>query len=167
MMRAVRGMEMGQYPTKQNDKMFNDIVKFYHEYANASPERKLEIIIANPSDFIGQLKWADVIFIRGGENEPLFKELRKHKGWEKELKNKTLAGTSAGANAISKYYYGLGEGGVVGEGLGLLPLKVIVHYRSDYNAPNIDWDKVDTVMEEYEENLDTVKLREGEFQVFR
>ena len=143
--------------TFEKDKVF---------FSRNLPERKLELVLAKPDKFIEQVKWADSIYIRGGENKPLFNELRKHKDWEKELNNKTLAGTSAGAHAISKYYYGLDGRDVIKEGLGLLPVNVVVHYRSDYNAPNIDWDRADVVIEDYEEDLEVIKLREGEFKVF-
>ncbi len=86
-------------------------------------------------------------------------------GWEKELEGKTVAGSSAGANMLSKYFYGLDDLGLW-EGSGSVPVKVLVHYRSDYNAPNIDWDKAEAELKAYKEDLPLVTLHEGEFRVF-
>ncbi len=75
-----------------------------------------------------------------------------------------VAGSSVGAHAISKYYYGLDDL-KIGEGLGLLPIKAIVHYRSDYNAPNIDWDKAEVELKNYKEELPILTLSEGQFEI--
>jgi hypothetical protein len=50
-------------------------------------------------------------------------------------------------------------------GLGLLPVKVIVHYRSDYNAPRIDWDKSYEQLETRGGNLRILALQEGHFEI--
>ena len=144
--------------TFEKDKVF-----FRHNL----PERKFKLVLANLDEFIEQVKWANVIYIKGGKTEPLLNELREQIGWEKELDNKTVSGSSAGAHAIAKYYYSLDKEGVIKGGLGLLPIKVVVHYRSDYNAPNIDWDNADAVLEDYKKDLEVVKLREGEFKIFK
>jgi len=129
------------------------------------PDNELEFQLALPEKFREQVKWADAIYIRGGASEAVLLELQKQsEGWEKELEGKTLAGSSAGAHAISKYYYGLDDL-KIGEGLGLLPLKVIVHYRSNYNAPKIDWDKAEQELKDYKEDLELIKLPEGGFKV--
>ena len=129
------------------------------------PNKKLEFQLANPERFGEQVVWALTIYIRGGTSEAVLMELQKQsKGWEKGLPGKTLAGSSAGAHAISKYYYGLDDL-KIGEGLGLLPLKVIVHYGSDYNAPRIDWNKAEVELTSYKEDLPLVKLAEGQFEV--
>lgn len=129
-------------------------------------DRKYELLMAQPKDFISQLIWADVLFITGGAESKLRALLEKSPGWEKELNGKTIMGSSAGADLISKYYYNV-DTLQIEEGFGLLPLKALVHYRSGYNAPNIDWDAVETELEKYKENLPVIKLAEGQFQVFK
>ena len=49
--------------------------------------------------------------------------------------------------------------------MGLLPIKVLVHYRSNYNAPNINWDKAYAELKAYGEDLPILTLAEGEFVV--
>lgn len=121
--------------------------------------------MALPEQFREQVKWADAIYIRGGASEAILLELQKQsEGWIEELSGKTLAGSSAGAHAVSKYYYGLDDL-KIGEGLGLLPVKVIVHYRSDYNAPNINWNKAEQELKNYKEDLEIITLPEGCFKV--
>lgn len=150
-------------PRDNWEKAFAEDKEFF---TSLLPNNKLEFQMALPEKFKEQVKWADAIYIRGGASEAILLELQKQsKGWIEELSGKTLAGSSAGAHAISKYYYGLDDL-KIGEGLGLLPLKVIVHYRSNYNAPKIDWDKAEQELKNYKGELEIVKLREGDFRVF-
>ena len=115
--------------------------------------------------FSEQVKWADVIYIRGGQSEARALELlRKESDWINNLGEKTLVGTSAGADIVSKYYYDL-DNLKVSEGLGLLPIKVITHYKSDYNVPNIDWDKAYTQLKNSGADLPILTLAEGQFVV--
>jgi len=126
----------------------------------------LEFELADPENFTEQVKWADAIYIRGGSAEDYVLDLfRKNSNWIKELDGKTLAGSSAGADIISKYYYDL-DNLKFNEGLGLLPIKVLVHYQSDYNAPNIDWDKSYEELKNYKEDLPITTLKEGEYKIF-
>ncbi len=142
------------------EKLANDKTLF----AIYLPDKKLEIQLASPNKFIEQVQWANAIYLRGGETAKLISTLKQSKGWSDVLKGKTLAGTSAGANAIAKYYYSLDKL-TVGEGLGLLPIKVLIHYRSDYNALHIDWDKAYSELRNHKENLPVLALREGEFKI--
>jgi len=143
------------------EKVLADDQEFFKDHL---PNKKLEIQLAAPENFVEQVKWANVIYFRGGRTTPLTELLNKNKGWDEELERKTLAGTSAGANMMAKYYYGL-DSLKLREGLGLLPIKVIVHWRSDYNAPNIDWDKVYSELKNYKEDLPIITLAEGQFEI--
>ncbi|MFA5022713.1 MAG: Type 1 glutamine amidotransferase-like domain-containing protein [Candidatus Paceibacterota bacterium] len=148
-------------PRDNWDEAFNQDKDFF---INNLPGKRLEFQLADPEKFREQVAWADAIYIRGGASEAVLLELQKQsEGWEKELPGKTLAGSSAGAHAISKYYYGLDDL-KIGEGLGLLSLKIIVHYGSDYNAPNIDWNKAEIELKQYKEDLPLIKLAEGQFK---
>ena len=150
-------------PKENWDLAFTQDQEFFQKHL---PKTRLELVRAEPDKFLEQVKWADAIYIRGGDLEIPLIDLLRQSSFEKELEGKTLAGSSAGADAIAKYYYGLDDL-KIWEGLGLLPIKVLVHYRSDYNAPNIDWDKVETELKGYKEQLPLVALKEGEFKVMR
>ncbi len=150
-------------PQDEWEKAYNGDIQFFNQFVS---DKKLEFKLATLEGFIEEIQWADVIFIRGGTREDYLVEL--FQGWrtklEKVLSNKILAGTSAGADVISTYYYDL-DHLKVKSGLGLVPKKVIVHYRSDYNAPNINWDTVKTELENYKESLPVITLAEGEFVI--
>lgn len=128
-------------------------------------DKKLDLQLAQRETFVEQIKWADAIYLRGGSAEVLLTNiLTEIPNISQLLDGKTVAGTSAGADAIAKYYYDL-DHLKLSQGLGLLPIKVIVHYKSNYNAPNIDWDKAYQELQEYKEPLELLALAEGEFRV--
>lgn len=128
------------------------------------PEKQLDMVPADPEKFIEQLKWADVVYIRGGSNEALRAALEKHPGWIEVLEGKTLAGSSAGANILSKYFWSP-DSLQCHDGLGILPVKVIVHYGSEYNSPNVDWNKAEVELRAYKDDLPVLKLPEGGFEI--
>jgi len=128
------------------------------------PAKKIDLKIAQPESFIDQVKWAQAIFFRGGSTSQLLNLLKQYPEWINHIEGKTVAGTSAGADMVSKYFVEL-TAIKLDEGLGLLPIKVLVHYKSDYNAPRIDWDKAYKALDRYKEKLQVVTLREGEYKV--
>lgn len=143
-------------------KAFDQDKEFF--YRNL-PHTQVELQLANPVKFIEQVTRADATYIRGGTEELLLAAFLKNTSNLFEvLRDKTLAGSSAGADVMGKYYYGLGDL-TVKEGLGLLPIKVLVHYKSDYNAPNIDWDKAKSDLTSHGEDLPVLTLAEGQFEV--
>lgn len=114
------------------------------------PNKVIEIQLAQPETFWEQVKWANAIFIRGGASEKVLLALASQgAGWEKELEGKTLAGSSAGAHAISKYYYGLDDL-KIGEGLGLLPGKVAGQSVPHFHLHIVPRKEGDTGIYEYE-----------------
>lgn len=130
--------------------------------------KDFELELADPNKFTEQVKNSDVIYLRGGYTSPLMEALSKDTGWIKELDGKVLAGTSAGADAIAKYYTVL-KTHRVGDGLGLLPVKFIPHWKSDYSddeVRDINWDEELEKLKEYKEDLPIYTLAEGEFVVF-
>ena len=126
-------------------------------------EQKVDFRLARFETFLEQLRWADVVYFRGGETTLLVECMRKMEGWKDLLDGTTVAGSSAGAHMLAKYYYGL-HSLKVGEGLGLVAAKVIAHYKSDFNAPNIDWDKAYEKLKVHREDLPILTLAEGQFE---
>jgi peptidase E len=124
-----------------------------------------ELQLAQVENFTEQIKDADVVYVRGGDTDLLFEVLSSIDGWYKELVGKVYVGASAGAEVISKYVYNL-DTLCITEYLGIFPIKFIPHWKSDYNAPNIDWDKAYDDLKEYKEDLPIHTLKEGEFKVF-
>lgn len=126
--------------------------------------QKVLLTLADPACFVEQLKKTDVLYIRGGRTRKLIDTLEVCKGWEKELDGKTVAGSSAGVNFLGEKYYSLDDVKVC-DGLGVLPFKALVHYRSDYNAPNIDWDRAYEELSATGSSAPVLTLAEGEFKV--
>jgi peptidase E len=133
-------------------------------YATALNGMKSIITLARPESFIEQLRHTDVLHVRGGRTRTLIDTLALIQGWEQELDGKTVAGSSAGVNFLAKHYYSLDDQQVY-QGLGILPIKALVHYESDYNAPNIDWQQARAELEAIDDGSELVALHEGEFKV--
>ena len=148
-------------PKENWDLAFHEDKDFFQKNL---PDKKLDVVRADPDTFAEQVHWTNAIYIRGGSTQPLLDLLLKDIHWQKVLDGKTFAGSSAGANAIAKYYYGVTDL-KLGQGLGLVAAKVTVHYRSDHNAPNVDWDKAYAELKSYKEDLPLLTLKEGEFKV--
>ena len=69
------------------------------------------------------------------------------------------------ATGSSDKYFGVGKSTRLGEGLGLLPIKLIPHWESDYSAGLIiDWDSLLNNLDKYKENLEVLTLKDGEFK---
>lgn len=86
-------------------------------------------------------------------------------GWKESLEHKTVAASSAGADALATYYYA-GKDMLARDGTGLLPIKFIPHWRSDYGKGMIvDWNNALEELREYKEALEIVTLGDGEFKV--
>jgi peptidase E len=148
-------------PREDWEKAFNQDKDFYTKYLH---NIKFVLTLADPDNFIEQIENSDAIYIRGGDTRLLMSVLQKTGDWVSKLKGKTVAGSSAGADLFAKYFYDL-DYLEFGEGLGLLPVKTLVHFGSDYNSPNIHWEHVHKILKEYKEDLEILKLSEGGFKV--
>lgn len=148
-------------PVESWREKFKEDKIFFAKYIN-----NFELTLARVEKFFEQAKSSDVIFFRGGTTQTLIDELSKCGNWAKELDGKTVAGTSAGMDLISKYAYDLDELKLT-DNLGLLPIKTIPHWKSDYNSPNIDWDEALESLKNYKEDLPIYTLKEGEFAVIK
>ena len=133
-------------------------------FTRCLPNTNFEMQLADSNQFSEQIRLNDVLYIRGGTTLTLLNALKKIDRWQTLLEGKTIVGLSAGTNVLSRYYYGL-DSLKIEEGLGLVPVKVIAHWRSNYNAPNVDWDKTYLDLESHKENLRLIALAEGEFTV--
>jgi peptidase E len=123
-----------------------------------------EFQLAEPETFVDQVRWADAIYLRGGITSALIDTLKQHMEWLDEFDGKTVAGSSAGADALATHHYNL-DLQECGSGLGVLPVKVIPHWRSNYGDGTIDWDAAYAILNAYGKDLPILTLAEGEFVV--
>ncbi len=143
--------------------------KFKDDLDYFSKDKDFELELANPENFIEQIRNSDIVFFKGGTPKDLITILNTTGDWFKEMDGKTLVGSSGGADTICKYY-GVGKKMSIGEGLGLLPIKMIPHWKSesDYGKDkNIDWHALLEQLEAYKEDLETITIKEGEFVVIK
>jgi peptidase E len=142
---------------KDADRVALSIKKVSSEFIkNNSWNKHIEIKVASEHEFIEQLLWADVIYFHGGVSLRLLETLKKFSSLEKCLAHKTVAGESAGANVWARYFYSPQADTVV-EGLDVLPIKIIPHFKEEYKG------KLDIVGQQLEE----VYLPEYTFRVFQ
>lgn len=150
------GNEEGSWKKKyQNHKQF---------FLNNSSEFELEL--ATIKNFIEQLKKSDVLFLQGGNPQLILSLLDASGDWIKELKGKVLIASSGGVDAIATYY-GVGKTMNIGEGRGLLPIKFIPHWKSEYYSleEEIDWENLKEKLQSYKENIELVVLGDTEFLI--
>lgn len=115
-----------------------------------SENKDLEFEIAKVDKLKEQLEKADVMYIRGGSSKKLLEAISKTPNLEKLFEGKTIAGSSAGAYALSKYFWN-NDSGKLREGLGILNIKCFCHYKTE--------DKEDLKkLLEYKENLPIITL---------
>lgn len=142
------------------EKRFNDDRNFFSKHL-----KDFELELALPERFLEQIKKSDIVFFQGGIPHQLIPILNTTADWLKELDGKVLVGSSGGADAMCKYY-GVGKTSSIGEGLGILPIKFIPHWKSDYTpGVAIDWDTLLKNLQSYKEDLDVITLGDGEFTV--
>ena len=125
---------------------------------NCGIERKLRLELAKPSIRLSeQISAADCVYIRGGKDDKLRKELEKINVLEDLVRGKIVVGISAGANILSRYFY-RNSTQQVEEGLRVLQIKVFCHYNPDKK------DKLEE-LKAYEENLPVYTIPEADFIV--
>ena len=91
-----------------------------------SENKNLEFQVAEIERFENQIKWANVMYMGGGSTIRLMEKLKKIKNIEKLFEGKVIAGSSAGAYALSKYYWS-NNAKMLGKGLGILNIKCYCH----------------------------------------
>ena len=147
-------------PEGEQEKAFANRREFYAKYIHTP----FEVRLAMKDNFLEVLAWANTMYFRGGTTNLLTSAMREFPEWHTMLDGKVIVGSSAGANMLSRYYNGLDEPGVR-DGLGILPLKVMVHYRSNY-VPGFDWEKAEQDMLNTAPELPLIRLRESEFHLW-
>ncbi|MBI2355820.1 MAG: Type 1 glutamine amidotransferase-like domain-containing protein [Candidatus Doudnabacteria bacterium] len=130
-----------------------------HNFHSNSPDKIIDIEIANSDLEIlrRQIANSDVIYVRGGNTQPLLEKMKQLPDFADLIKDKVYAGSSAGMYLVSKYYYS-NDRKRIEHGLGILPIKVFAHW---------DESKLDKLkqLENFGEDLPIYKLAEGEYTV--
>lgn len=125
------------------------------QFNNNKGLKNLEFKMASEENFLEGCAWADVIFLSGGRTPNLLESLNKFQNLRQILQDKIIVGDSAGVNALGRFFYSR-RSKEIGEGLGILPFKVVAHYVDGTPNPLAD----------IEPNLETVFLNEYQTEVF-
>jgi len=142
----------------------------FSELFNQSIDSEIEPIfdLAFPDKFIEQIKNSDVVILSGGDDHLLSYWLRQY-DLSEIWSGKIIATNSASSDILSKYFWTCDWRQCL-TGLGILPIKFLPHYKSEYGANDprgpIDWDKAYKELAEYgDKTLPMHALEEGDFIV--
>ena len=124
--------------------------------------------LAMPASFVKQCQEADVIYFNGGDDH-LLQYWMKQFNLPELFKDKVVATNSASSDMLATYYWTC-DWGQCGDGLGILPIKFIPHYESDFGNGDlrgpIDWQKAYDELAAYGDTaLPIHALKEGEYIV--
>ena len=125
--------------------------------SSASPQKVLNFELASDktSAFIEQVKKADAIYLLGGDSHTLKEYLSYFPDLSKLWAGKTVAGSSAGALVLSKYFYE-NDDDTCNEGLSILPFKTFCHYAEEKS------DKLEK-LRQFGENIEVRTIPEEKF----
>lgn len=123
-------------------------------------------VLAMPATFAAQCQQADIIYLHGGDDH-LLKYWMKQFDFDEIFKNKVVATNSASSALLSTHYWTC-DWRMCSDGFGILPIKFISHYQSDFGANDprgpIDWEGARRELESYgDQSLPVHALKEGEF----
>ncbi len=126
--------------------------------------------MAFPDTFVEQLKWADVLYCNGGDNDLLEYRMSRYDDLPGLWQDKVVATNSASSQLLSTAYY-TSDWRMCRTGFGILPIKFIPHYlaqdKQDPRGP-IDWEKAYGDLGAYgDTTLPIHALKEGEYIVIK
>ncbi len=175
------GFDKARGPIHQNDEFFGRILKdapaevklllvYFAEreemiqarieqdkeqFTKNSGSKIIDFRVASQETFEADCAWADAIYLHGGKTVKLMEVLKQFPNIRQLLSNRIIAGDSAGVNVLAKCFYSKNSK-EIGEGFGILPFKVVVHYEDGAPNPLLD----------VEPELETLFLHEYETKVF-
>ncbi|MFH1694657.1 MAG: Type 1 glutamine amidotransferase-like domain-containing protein [Patescibacteria group bacterium] len=141
------------YFAKEEDRVEKNKEEDVEQFNKNSGGKMLSFQVASKVDFVEQVKNSDVIYLHGGHTGKLLEALKEFPDFQEAIKGKIVAGDSAGPNVLCAAFYSMKVG--VGEGLGIIPIKIICHYREENK------DKLNDIRTD----LETLFLPEFQFKV--
>lgn len=139
---------------KEADRMEKNTREDIEQFTKNSDGKSLSFDVATEENFINQIEASDVIYFHGGHTGKLLDILKKLPDFREAIQGKIVAGDSAGANVLCAAFYSLRMG--AGEGLGILPFKILCHYVEE----NKD------ALKDVRPDLETEILKELQFKTF-
>lgn len=112
-------------PESEHDEKAKKVIS---QFAKNNNDKFLKFEIAQMDKFVNQIQEADVVYLHGGKTLDLLKALRRVNNLSELVKDKTVAGESAGAYVLSSCFYSKSLEKCF-EGLNFVPVKTICHYE--------------------------------------
>jgi peptidase E len=142
---------------EERENTFTRDTGWIEEYSN----KGLQYVNATLDELETQIQNATAIFVTGSSSEILIGAMKEFPNFASWIEGKIYAGSSAGACLTSTVYYHCSHQ-KISEGIGLLPIRVMVHYgNSDFNAT----DETLAELKQHREDLELVVLPECEWIV--
>ncbi len=131
------------------------------ELQDLASDKELKISLAseNTTEFRNQIQKADTLYIMGGNTHILQDYLEKIPRVDKLWTNKTIAGSSAWALVLAKYYYE-NDDDTYNKWLGILPYKIFCHYAKDKS-------KFLDKLENFWDNTEIITIEETKFIIIK
>lgn len=92
----------------------------------AHTDKDLTILSADEGSLLEQVQQSQLIFVTGGDTKKLQEAVAQCPDFAQALEGKVYAGSSAGASICATYYFSGSRNSVV-KGLGILPIRLMVH----------------------------------------
>ncbi len=140
---------------KEAEKVIPAVRRVSDSFNQSKRQKEISFITASEVTFVEDIKLSDIIYFQGGKTLKLMSVLKKYNKLENLFSGKIVAGESAGASVFGKFFYSASADSVF-EGLGILPIKVIPHYKEEYKD----------VFTNFAEEFEVVCLEEYESKVF-
>ena len=115
------------YFSRKDDEVTQKFEQDKRRFLRLSKNKYLVFEIAQAETLARQLKKANVMYMRGGTTAWLTEKMSRTSNLKALFKGKVIAGSSAGAYALSKYYWG-NDAKKIDKGLGVLNIKTYCHY---------------------------------------
>ncbi len=142
------------YFAKEEDRIEKNSKEDIEQFNKSRGSKSIQFEIATKEHFRQQMLAADVVYLHGGRTQKLLDGMRDFTNFKEMIPGKVIAGDSAGANLLCSIFYSTSMG--MGEGFGIIPLKIICHYVEENK------DKLKGVRPE----LETLFLPEYSYKVY-
>jgi hypothetical protein len=126
---------------------------------NRNKTLNIKMAKSKTAEFEKQLESADIILISGGRKGNLREKLMAIARLRQIFSDKVVVGISAGANALSTFYYSP-VAAEVREGIGILPIKLFCHYNKEFDK------ELNLLRSHGDKDLPVITLGEGEYKTF-
>lgn len=151
------GAKFAQYQNELNDRAPDGV--------------ELSFELAMPDIFEEQVQRNDIVYMHGGDDDLITYRLSQFDSLPRLFNGKVVATSSAGSDVLAQCYWTC-DWRQIRDGLGILPIKFLPHYKSSYGDDDprgsIDWDKGRKELEEYgDTTLPVHALEEGDFVIIK